>query len=91
MEEKNTNELGEHSLTIKLDKLKKFCDHCSQEYNFIDDSEVEVSFECIIGSLFPIVMDNIRAFGTEKYIKGYNQGLEDAKNEDQGNNGRVLH
>lgn len=89
--EENVKELGEHSLTIKLDKLKKFCDLCGKANEFTDDDAVEISFECIIGSLFPVIMDNIRAFGTEKYIKGYNKGFEDGWNANQGDNGRVLH
>lgn len=89
--EENVKELGEHSLSITLGKLKKFCDVCGKANTDIDDEEIEISFECIIGSLFPIVMDNIRQFGTEKYIKGYNEGFEDGWNANQGNNGRVLH
>ena len=91
MEELDKNELEENSISITLTQLKKFCNNCSKVYEFTDDDDVQVSFELIIGSLFPTILDNIKIFGTKKYIQGYTQGLEDAKNENKGNNGRVLH
>ena len=44
-----------------------------------------VSFEYIIGSFFPQVLDNIRAEMTKQYALGYEAGLE-AQNANQGDN-----
>lgn len=80
------NDLGEFSESITLAQLRKFY---KKFKNYADDTPI--SFEMLMVAFFPTMFNNIQEFGTKKYIKGYNQGLEDAKNENKGNNGRVLH
>lgn len=45
------------------------------------NSDPEVTFEYLIGSLYPNVMNNIREAMTRQYIEGYNKGKADAQND----------
>ena len=42
--------------------------------------DVEVTFEYLVGSFFPKIMDNIKAEINRQYTLGYVQGFEEGKN-----------
>lgn len=65
--------------TVKYSRYKKCLD--SIERNFkgtprkIED--IDISFEYVIGSLFPKSYQNIKDLLTERYIEGYNEGKKE--------------
>lgn len=68
--------MGENLDTVKLERIKRCVE--SIEKHFENEPErlqdIEVSFEYIIGSFFPQIMDNIKIEMTRKYIEGFNSG-----------------
>ena len=44
-----------------------------------EDREVEISFEFIIGSLFPTSWNNIQEALSQQYIEGYRAGYRDGE------------
>lgn len=71
-----------HDMKIALKQVEEYYDKLPEP---LPRDKRLVSFEYIIGSFFPQVMDNIRAEMTRQYALGYEAGLE-KKNENQGNN-----
>ena len=58
-------------LTVELEKLEKMCKKLRK-------SKIkEVSFELLIGSCFPHVLDNIKEEMHRQYTLGYVQGLKE--------------
>ena len=68
--------MGENLDAVKLERIKRCVE--SIEKHFENEPErlqdIEVSFEYIIGSFFPQIMDNIKTEMTRKYIEGFNSG-----------------
>lgn len=62
--------------TVKLERIKRCVE--SIEKHFENEPErlqgIEVSFEYIIGSLFPNVLNNIKDEMTKNYIAGFESG-----------------
>ena len=81
---------------VSLGRLKKIAEvferrveaarEANGETEEINIDEMEVSFDYIVGSLFPTVYKNIMDEITRKYGEGYIQGREDMKNEIEGSN-----
>lgn len=70
---KNRNKkVKEFSMETSLKTLKKIV---SLFDNQPDDTPV--SFEFIVGSLFPHVWDNVQQYGRDCYTQGYIQGQKD--------------
>lgn len=77
--------------SVKLSHLKKVVKHVERDLMSIDFSErgidPDVSFEFLIGSLFPTVykniMDAMSKERTQAYIEGYNAAKEEMRNENQ--------
>lgn len=67
--------------TIKsaIEKLEK--DAMQRNINF---DEIQISFEYLVGSFFPTVIDNIYNEVNQQYTLGYLAGLEEGKNDSQG-------
>lgn len=61
------------NLKVSVKKLTKICDMLKQT------GQTEASFEYIVGSCFPNVMDNIKKYVHQQYTMGYVKGLEEAK------------
>lgn len=63
---------------VPFSKLKRMVE--SIENHFVESPErlddVELSFEYIIGSCFPTVLDNIKNALKEEHTKGYIEGLQ---------------
>lgn len=74
--------------SVKLSVVKAAIAQIEQHY--IEHPErledVEVTFEYLIGSFFPRIVDNINIQMNHQYTAGYLQGLADAKerNENKG-------
>ena len=60
-------------MELSIDELKKIYDIAK------DKGCEEVSFEYVIGSLFPKVRDNIMTEIHQQYTQGYLDGLNDKK------------
>lgn len=61
------------NLKVSVKKLTKICDMLKQT------GQTEASFEYVVGSCFPKVMDNIKKYVHQQYTLGYVKGLEEAK------------
>jgi len=66
--------------TVKLSMIEKAVYQLKSNLN--DDEDLELSFEFIIGSFFPTIMNNIKKAFTQNYIQGYNDAKERYLNED---------
>jgi hypothetical protein len=71
---------------IKLSRIKHIIEsvekHFQEEPDRIED--IELSFEFIIGSLYPDVYKNIMDTLNSEHTRGYIQGYKDAKAEMEG-------
>jgi hypothetical protein len=70
--------------TIKLSTLEKAIKKIKKE--IAPNKDCDISFEFIIGSFFPKILENIKDTFTTNYMEGYKAGKEEAKNESQRNN-----
>ena len=59
------------NLTVKLETLEKICKMLKK------NKTKEVSFEFLIASCFPHVLDNIKEEMRRQYTKGYVNGLKE--------------
>lgn len=63
---------------VKLEKLKRMIKSIERDYGgnpeIIDN--MDITFEYIIASLFPKIMDNINEEFTHQYISGFNDRLD---------------
>ena len=50
----------------------------------INFDEIQISFEYLIGSFFPSIIDNIYTEVNQQYTLGYLAGLKEGKNDSQG-------
>jgi hypothetical protein len=81
--------MGEHKLmqqpesygSVKLSRVKAAIKQIEDHYQECPErlEDVEVTFEYLVGSFFPRIIDNINAKMNDTYIAGYMQGLEDGK------------
>lgn len=75
-------ELGE---SVKLSRVKKVIDHIEHDLNNVDCKErgidPDISFEYIIGSLFPTIFQNIMNRLADEHTKGFIDGYATAKKE----------
>lgn len=58
----------------KLSTLKRMIE--SIEKNGSPQKDMDISFEFIVGSLFPDALNNMKELCTQKYIEGYNESLK---------------
>lgn len=66
--------------SIKLSALKRAITQIEQR--IAPEKDCEISFEFIIGSFFPKIMDNIKQEFTRNYLEGYKAAKEEDKVED---------
>lgn len=66
------------TITVKYAKLKKIIDILEQSNTQSND---DVSFEFIVGSLFPNVLTNIKEEMRRQHALGYKEGLSAWKDE----------
>lgn len=77
---KSNKQMAEHKPLerVKLDKLRRMIKSIERDYGgspeIIDN--MDITFEYIIASLFPNIMDNINKEFTHQYISGFNDRLK---------------
>ena len=57
--------------------IKQIKEHYADCPERLDD--VNITFEYLVGSFFPRIIDNINAKMNDTYMAGYMQGIEDGK------------
>lgn len=70
--------------TIKLSTLEKTIRRIKKE--IAPKKDCDISFEFIIGSFFPDIMNNIKNEFTRNYLEGYKAAKEEKENESKRNN-----
>ncbi len=70
-------------ITVKYGKLRKMM-KMLKKTNPNDDTDV--SFEFIVGSCFPNILENIKAEIRNQYTIGYTQGLKEGKHKEEKEN-----
>ena len=67
--------------TVKLSRVKAAIKQIEDHYQDCPErlEDVEVTFEYLVGSFFPRIIDNINSRMNDTYTQGYLQGLKDAK------------
>lgn len=68
------------NITVEYGKFKKLCKAIEREN--LQDEDV-VTFELIVGSLFPTITENIKKELLYQHTQGYVEGLAAAKNEEE--------
>ena len=67
--------------------IKQIEEHYADEPERLED--IQITFEYLVGSFFPKIIENINKRMNDAYTQGYIQGLQDGKempNENQGDN-----
>jgi hypothetical protein len=67
--------------SVKLSRVKAAIKQIEDHYQDCPErlEDVEVTFEYLVGSFFPRIIDNINSRMNDMYTQGYLQGLNDAK------------
>ena len=67
--------------SVKLSRVKAAIKQIEDHYQDCPErlEDVEVTFEYLVGSFFPRIIDNINARMNNTYTQGYLQGLNDGK------------
>ena len=67
--------------SVKLSRVKAAIKQIEDHYQDCPEKleDVEVTFEYLVGSFFPRIIDNINSRMNDTYTQGYLQGLNDAK------------
>ena len=67
--------------SVKLSRVKAAIKQIEEHYQDCPErlEDVEVTFEYLVGSFFPRIIDNINSKMNDTYMAGYMQGLEDGK------------
>lgn len=73
--EKKDN-VHDNEMVVPIKTIKEMAEKLSK-----GNEEAMASFEFILASLFPTAWENIKKYGTEQYMLGYEKGFEDARNE----------
>ena len=77
--------------SVPLLKIKAAIKQIEEHYQDCPErlEDIEVTFEYLIGSFFPKIIENINNKMTDMYTAGYIQGIQDTKGEkdvSEGNN-----
>ena len=67
--------------SVKLSRVKAAIKQIEDHYQDCPErlEDVEVTFEYLVGSFFPRIIDNINTRINDTYTQGYLQGLNDGK------------
>lgn len=67
--------------SVKLSRVKAAIKQIEDHYQDCPErlEDVEVTFEYLVGSFFPKIIDNINLRMNDTYTQGYLQGLNDGK------------
>lgn len=72
--------------TVSLSRVKKLVEQLERQkvqLELSEEDDLEVAFEYIIGSLFPMAYQNMKDACRAFYIEGYNEGKKE--NDSKGN------
>lgn len=75
MKDKNTKPID----TVKYSHFKKCLTSLERDFKGRPEvlDNIDISFEYVIGSLFPNILSNIENTFAQNYIQGYNKGLSE--------------
>ena len=77
------NEDGARITCTTLAALNKLTERIRKDFHEdMNDEEILLPFEFIIGSLFPSSYNAVKDVMTQQYIEGYNKGYEEGKNDE---------
>jgi hypothetical protein len=67
--------------SVKLSRVKAAIKQIEEHYQDCPErlEDVDVTFEYLVGSFFPKIIDNINLKMNDTYMQGYLQGLADGK------------
>lgn len=67
--------------TVKLSTVKAAIAQIEEHYKDCPErlEDVEITFEYLVGSFFPKIIENINTQFNNQYTQGYLQGLHDGK------------
>lgn len=70
--------------SVKYGEVRKALRQIKKQFEntTLDIDNIDISFEFLVGSFFPEIMENIRKFGVQQYIQGYNDGKADKEKEE---------
>ena len=68
---------------VKFTTLKKMVNQLEKKYTPEQLEELELGFEFLIGSLFPLVYNNMQEALNKEHTLGYIEGLQEGRNENQ--------
>lgn len=65
--------------TVKLAKVKAAIKQIEEHYTEYPDmiDNIDITFEYLVGSFFPTILENIDNELNKQYTKGYMQGLQE--------------
>lgn len=70
---------------ISFSRLESMVESIKKQPHLKDRlDEVEISFEYLVGSLFPSILTNVRDEINNAYTQGYLQGYKECQNETKG-------
>ena len=76
------NEDGARITCTTLAALNKLVERTRKDFHEdMNDEEILLPFEFIIGSLFPSSYNAVKDAMMQQYIEGYNKGYEEGKND----------
>jgi hypothetical protein len=81
MSTEKPDKIGEVPLSV----FNRFAATVNKHYQGSPENDPRLSFELIIGSLFPVCYDNVRKEILLQHGLGYKQGYEDGLNESKRN------
>jgi hypothetical protein len=69
---------GTVKLAMVKAAIKQIEDHYAEHPERIDD--IDITFEYLVGSFFPKILENMNIEFNKQYTKGYMQGLQEGMN-----------
>ncbi len=70
----NTDKILEKLDQVSLSKIEAAIGSIKKHYPDKNSDDINVTFEFLIGSFYPNILNNIKKALTESYINGYNEG-----------------
>ena len=71
---------------VKLSLLNRFTESMNKQLTGSPETDPTLTFELVIGSLFPVCYKNVKQEMLRQHGLGYKAGYEDAINESKRNN-----
>ena len=75
----NTDKVLEELDKVPLSRLISAIESIKKHYPDKNDNDINISFEYLIGSFFPNILENIKAALNEAHTSGYIEGMQSVK------------